>query len=104
MMPSKTMDQSELSDHVDRDSVVPLYFQLQEILKEKIEIGLWSAGEVVGSRVERYGDTSVGSARQQVPFYGSCSYCSRWRQLATFEEVNGRSTSPPRDRRVRWPP
>jgi DNA-binding transcriptional regulator YhcF (GntR family) len=28
-------------------SVVPLYFQLQEILKEKIEIGLWSAGEAI---------------------------------------------------------
>ena len=41
------MDQSELSDHLDRDSVVPLYFQLQEILKEKIEIGLWSAGEAL---------------------------------------------------------
>jgi len=46
-MPSKAIDRSELSDHVDRDSVVPLYFQLQEILKEKIEIGLWSAGEAL---------------------------------------------------------
>jgi GntR family transcriptional regulator len=46
-MTSKKMDQSELSDHVDRDSVVPLYFQLQEILKEKIEIGFWSAGEAL---------------------------------------------------------
>ena len=46
-MPSKTMNKSELSDHLDRDSVVPLYFQLQEILKEKIEIGLWNAGEAI---------------------------------------------------------
>jgi GntR family transcriptional regulator len=47
LMPSRTMDQSERSDHLDRDSVVPLYFQLQEILKEKIEIGLWNAGEAL---------------------------------------------------------
>jgi DNA-binding GntR family transcriptional regulator len=47
MMPSKIKNQYELSDHVDRDSVVPLYFQLQEIIKEKIEIGLWSTGEAL---------------------------------------------------------
>ena len=46
-MPSKELNESELSDHLDRDSVVPLYFQLQEVLKEKIEIGLWSAGEAL---------------------------------------------------------
>lgn len=51
-MPSKTMNKSELSDHLDRDSVVPLYFQLQEILKEKIEIGLWSAGEAIPPEVD----------------------------------------------------
>lgn len=47
VMPSNTINKSELSDHLDRDSVVPLYFQLQEILKEKIEIGLWSAGQAM---------------------------------------------------------
>jgi len=47
VMPSNTINDSELSDHLDRDSVVPLYFQLQEIIKEKIEIGLWSAGQAM---------------------------------------------------------
>ena len=46
-MARKTTNASELSDHLDRDSVVPLYFQLQEILKEKIEIGLWSVDEAI---------------------------------------------------------
>lgn len=35
------------ADKLDRDSVVPLYFQLQESLKEKIETGLWKPGEAI---------------------------------------------------------
>lgn len=34
-------------DELDRASVVPLYFQLQELLKEKIETGLWRPGDAV---------------------------------------------------------
>jgi GntR family transcriptional regulator len=35
------------SDDLDRRSVVPLYFQLQELLKEKIELGVWKPGEAI---------------------------------------------------------
>lgn len=46
------MTQPELSDHLDHDSVVPLYFQLQELLKEKIEIGLWGPGDAIPPEAE----------------------------------------------------
>jgi GntR family transcriptional regulator len=42
----------ERNDGLDRDSVVPLYFQLQEVLKEKIEVGLWSPGEAIPPEAE----------------------------------------------------
>lgn len=42
----------EPTGKLDRDSVVPLYFQLQETLKEKIEIGLWSPGEALPAEAE----------------------------------------------------
>lgn len=37
---------------LDRRSPVPLYYQLQEILKEEIENGRWSPGETIPSEVE----------------------------------------------------
>lgn len=46
------MKEPERSDGLDRDSVVPLYFQLQEALKEKIEIGLWGPGEAIPPEVD----------------------------------------------------
>ena len=36
-------------DELRRSSPVPLYFQLQEILKEKIEDGIWGVGEMIPS-------------------------------------------------------
>lgn len=42
------MNGPELTDdRVDRCSIVPLYYQLQELLKEKIELGLWKPGEAI---------------------------------------------------------
>jgi GntR family transcriptional regulator len=40
------------SDDLDRRSVVPLYFQLQELLKEKIELGVWRPGEAIPPELE----------------------------------------------------
>lgn len=39
-------------DAVRRGSPIPLYFQLQELLKEKIEAGVWSAGQMIPSEPE----------------------------------------------------
>ena len=35
-----------------RSSAIPLYFQLQELLKEKIEAGAWQTGEMIPSEPE----------------------------------------------------
>lgn len=37
---------------LDRTSIVPLYYQLQELLKEEIEHGRWGPGEVIPSEAE----------------------------------------------------
>jgi GntR family transcriptional regulator len=37
---------------LDRDSAVPLYYQLQEVLKEDIDAGNWQPGEILPSEAE----------------------------------------------------
>jgi GntR family transcriptional regulator len=37
---------------LDRSSFVPLYYQLQELLKERIESGVWAPGDVLPSEPE----------------------------------------------------
>jgi DNA-binding GntR family transcriptional regulator len=47
---------------LDRTSFVPLYYQLQEVLKEQIESGLWAPGEALPSEPElarRFGISRV---------------------------------------------
>ncbi len=47
---------------LDRTSFVPLYYQLQELLKEQIESGVWSPGEALPSEPElarRFGISRV---------------------------------------------
>jgi GntR family transcriptional regulator len=49
-------------DVLDRSSFVPLYYQLQEILKEHIESGTWRPGDMLPSEPElarRYGVSRV---------------------------------------------
>lgn len=49
-------------DGLDRSSFVPLYYQLQELLKEQIESGAWQPGERMPSEPElarRYGVSRV---------------------------------------------
>jgi len=40
------------AQHLDRRSFVPLYYQLQEILKERIESGEWKPGDLLPSEPE----------------------------------------------------
>lgn len=42
----------EIEKHLDRSSFVPLYYQLQEVLKEQIESGAWQPGELLPSEPE----------------------------------------------------
>lgn len=47
---------------LDRTSFVPLYYQLQEVLKEQIESGVWKAGQAIPSEPElarRFGVSRV---------------------------------------------
>jgi GntR family transcriptional regulator len=47
---------------LDRTSFVPLYYQLQEVLKEQIESGVWRSGEAIPSEPElarRFGVSRV---------------------------------------------
>src|SRR3712207_9202739 len=49
-------------DALDRSSFVPLYYQLQEVLKERIESGTWAPGDALPSEPElarRYGVSRV---------------------------------------------
>ncbi len=50
------------ADALDRSSFVPLYYQLQETLKEQIESGMWRPGDTLPSEPElarRYGVSRV---------------------------------------------
>jgi GntR family transcriptional regulator len=50
------------SGPLDRSSFVPLYYQLQEVLKEQIESGVWRTGEALPSEPElarRFGVSRV---------------------------------------------
>jgi len=46
------MIKAESSESLDRRSVIPLYFQLQEILKERIELGVWSTDMAIPAEGE----------------------------------------------------
>ncbi|HZP07907.1 GntR family transcriptional regulator [Methyloceanibacter sp.] len=79
----------ERSDHLDRDSVVPLYFQLQEILKEKIELGLWNAGEALPPEEELCAtyDVSRTVVRQALAILEQDRQIIRVRGSGTFVAV-----------------
>jgi GntR family transcriptional regulator len=50
------------ADALDRSSFIPLYYQLQELLKEQIESGAWKAGDRLPSEQQlasRYGVSRV---------------------------------------------
>src|SRR3712207_2077198 len=63
MAPPRTAAVQRLGENVlDRTSFVPLYYQLQEVLKEQIESGVWRPGEAIPSEPElarRFGVSRV---------------------------------------------
>lgn len=73
------------SDLLDRASFVPLYYQLQEVLKERIESGDWSPGDALPSEPELA--RSLGVSRAVVR--RALSILEDDRQI---ERVRGRGT------------
>jgi GntR family transcriptional regulator len=62
MRAEDTMASSFWQQQLDRRSFVPLYYQLQEALKEQIESGLWKSGDPLPSEPElarRFGVSRV---------------------------------------------
>ena len=60
--PSREAVQAPERGRLDRTSFVPLYYQLQEVLKEQIESGVWAPGEALPSEPElarRFGISRV---------------------------------------------
>jgi GntR family transcriptional regulator len=60
--PRETPVVAENSARLDRTSFVPLYYQLQEVLKEQIESGVWAPGEALPSEPQlarRFGISRV---------------------------------------------
>lgn len=51
----------ERAGQLDRDSPVPLYYQLQEMLKEDVDAGNWQPGEILPSEAEL--ETQFGVSR-----------------------------------------
>src|SRR5579875_2371783 len=50
--PTKPLQAGLDASLLDRNSFVPLYYQLQEVLKERIESGLWRPGDAIPSEPE----------------------------------------------------
>jgi GntR family transcriptional regulator len=73
-------------DRLDRGSFVPLYFQLQELLKEKIELAAWQPGESMPSEAELCAayDVSRTVVRQALAVLEQDGQIERIRGRGTF--------------------
>ncbi len=73
-------------DRLDRSSVVPLYFQLQELLKERIELGMWRPGEAIPPELElcETFDVSRTVVRQALAILEQDGQITRTRGRGTF--------------------
>lgn len=71
---------------LDRSSFVPLYYQLQEVLKEAIESGVWLPGDRLPSEAElaRHYDVSRVVVRQALAILEDDRQISRIRGKGTF--------------------
>ncbi|HET7171896.1 MAG TPA: GntR family transcriptional regulator [Gaiellales bacterium] len=76
-------------DRLDRASFVPLYFQLQELLKEKIEFGSWQPGDALPSETELCAayDVSRTVVRQALAILEQDGQIERVRGRGTFVAV-----------------
>lgn len=74
------------TDRLDRHGVVPLYFQLQELLKEKLELGVWSPGEAIPPELELCATHAVSRTvvRQALAILEQDGQITRTRGRGTF--------------------
>lgn len=82
---SYTADMRE-EDGLDRSSFVPLYYQLQELLKEQIESGVWKPGQRMPSEPElaRHHGVSRVVVRQALAILEDDRQVTRIRGRGTF--------------------
>lgn len=73
-------------ERLDRDSFVPLYFQLQEILKEQIESGHWNPGDMLPSEPDLAKSMGVSRAvvRRALSYLDDDGQIHRVRGRGTF--------------------
>lgn len=82
---------------LDRSSAVPLYYQLQELLRQQIESGVWGAGSALPSEHElsgRYGVSRV-CVRQALAILAADGAIDRRRGHGTFVTPNRMAWSVP---------
>lgn len=73
-------------DRLDRSSFVPLYYQLQEVLKEQIESGLWAPGDMIPSEPDLARSMGVSRAvvRRALSYLDDDGQIHRIRGRGTF--------------------
>ncbi len=80
-------------DQIDKTNPTPLYYQLQEILREKIQLGVWKPGETIPTENEfivQYG-ISRSTVRQAVLALVIDGYLKREKSKGTIvTSTNGR--------------
>ena len=80
-------------DRIDKTNPTPLYYQLQEILRDKIEIGVWKPGETIPTENElilNYG-ISRSTIRQAILALVNDGYLKREKSKGTIvTNTNGR--------------
>lgn len=73
-------------DRIDKNNPTPLYYQLQEILREKIECGVWKPGETIPTEMEivdHYG-ISRSTVRQAILGLVNDGYVRREKSKGTI--------------------
>ncbi len=73
-------------DRIDKTNPIPLYYQLQEILREKIECGVWKPGETIPTEndlIMQYG-ISRSTIRQAILALVSDGYLKREKSKGTI--------------------
>lgn len=75
-----------MPDRIDKSNPTPLYYQLQEILREKIEYGVWKPGETIPTENElmvQYG-ISRSTIRQAILALVNDGYLKREKSKGTI--------------------
>ena len=73
-------------ERIDKNNPTPLYYQLQEILRERIEIGVWKPGETIPTEnqlMDQYG-ISRSTVRQAILVLVNEGYLKREKSKGTI--------------------